>query len=85
MSVSNPYAPYVDSYEAIVSWEEHGVSTLDEAIAVARAIITTGLYRSAGRYGRFLSDVAEELHDHFTTEQVEAILVDCNDELLVTL
>jgi len=55
------YAPYVDAFDAIISWEQDGVETLDEAIAVAHAILDSGLVNSAGRYGRFVRDVANAI------------------------
>lgn len=55
------YAPYSSAYDAVISWETDGVSDLDAAEAVARAIIDMGLHYSAGRYGRFVQDVAEAI------------------------
>jgi hypothetical protein len=60
-SVENRFAPFNSSFDAIITWEEEGVADIDEAIAVARAILAHNLQYSAGRYGRFLADVAAYL------------------------
>jgi hypothetical protein len=59
--VESRYAPFSSALDAIVTWEEEGVADIDEAIAVARAILESNLHLSAGRYGRFVAEVANHL------------------------
>jgi hypothetical protein len=42
----------------ILKWEMEGLDSEEEAIACAHEIMETGMFRSAGRYGRFVRDCA---------------------------
>jgi hypothetical protein len=50
-------------YEAITAFENGEIETLEQATAVAIAILDTGLINSAGRYGRFCELVQQRLQE----------------------
>ncbi len=57
------YTPFNDVYEAITAFENGEIETLEQATAVAIAILDTGLINSAGRYGRFCELVQQRLQE----------------------
>lgn len=76
------YAPYASPLDAVMTYEEEGVESLEDAVAVARAILDTNLHNSAGRYGRFVSDVIDALYDNGLTKvEIQAVLSGDNEPL----